>query len=583
MSPPAPTAKGTLAATPLVNLVVYALDHHLTGTLVLEEPSRQKHAVYFVEGAPAKVRVAQPVARLGDLLVELGHLNEEDRESTFERAVAESRLHGESLVAAGTIDERLLREALREQGIRKILFLAALSPETYFGYFDKLNYLQKWGGETVRGRPLALAWRLVQAHANPGHIAQVLAAVGDRSLRLHLEAPIRRFNFGHAEQSVLDVLRAKPQPYAELAARELVPRPQLDRLLYTLAITKQFDRDIPGAEPLGADEAPSSTRIQVAPSFTPSSGIPVTTGPADSMAPPLMGSSPSMTSMPPLRTSTPPPLEKPEVRALKAELRELAARVDENLYEVLGVARDASVPTIQSAYLTLAKKFHPDRLGSEYADVMELASRLFARISEAHQVLTDPIQRREYTLKLRKAGAEANEQEHVQRVLRAATAFQKAEVLLKRNNLAEAETYARQALTDDPDQAEYLALVAWIASQKPEPDLRALIRDLDRAISMQPNNIRAHWYRGSLYKRIGKDSRAIQDFRFIVERDPKHVDATRELRLYTIRARSNPGGSGLSSFPPGTPSTRPSPSPVPQAEKASKSESSGIISKLFKR
>jgi tetratricopeptide (TPR) repeat protein len=193
-------------------------------------------------------------------------------------------------------------------------------------------------------------------------------------------------------------------------------------------------------------------------------------------------------------------------------------------------------------------------------------------------VLSDTQQRREYNLKLRKAGAEAHELEHVQRVLRAATAFQKAEVLMKRNNLAQAEVHAKQALADDPDQADHVALVAWIESQKPEPDVKALIKDLDRAITMQPNNLRAHWYRGQLQKRIGKDARAIQDFRFIVERDPRHTDAVRELRLYQIRRAS----SGVSSYPPGTPSARPSPMP-PSDKSKGEGGSGGIISKFFKR
>ena len=36
MSQPAPTASGTLAATPLGHLLIYALDRHLTGTIVFE-------------------------------------------------------------------------------------------------------------------------------------------------------------------------------------------------------------------------------------------------------------------------------------------------------------------------------------------------------------------------------------------------------------------------------------------------------------------------------------------------------------------------------------------------------------------
>lgn len=591
MSSPAPIAKGTLRTAPIPNLVVYALDHQLTGTLVLEEPDRQKHAIYFESGAPAKVRLAQPVARLGEVLVDLGYLTETEREETYIAAKATHRLHGEGLMAAGKLEERTLRDALREQSARKLLYLASLSPDTVFGYFDRVNYLETWGGPTsVRGKPLALVWRLVQATVDPARVSRVLEALGDAPLRLHLEAPIRRFHFGHVEQAIIDVLRAKPQPYSELAARDLAPPALLERLIYTLAITRQLDRNVPGAEPLGVDEAPSSTRIPIASSFTPPGGVyspasrtsQTSIAPTSVSLPPSSMRSPVSSGVPPAApvSVAPPVSERSDIRALKDELRARAERVDDTLYDVLGVPRDATVADIQAAYVALAKKWHPDRLGPEFQDVSDLATRVFARISEAHQVLTDSTKRREYNLKLRKAGAEANEQEHVQRVLRAATAFQKAEVLLKRNNLVEAEAQAKLALSEDPDQADHIALVAWIESQKPEADLRPLIRDLDRAISMQPNNLRAHWYRGQLYKRIGKVARAVQDFRFIVERDPRHVDASRELRLFQMRARNASSSGAFSSLPP-TASTRPS--PPPGSEKPSKGEGGGLISKLFKR
>lgn len=565
MSAPAPTATGTLEATPIVNLVVYAMDHRLTGTLVLEEPDHQKHAIYFHSGAPANVRTAVGWARLGEVLVELEHLTEQQRSASFAQAEVKGVLHGEAMLAAGFIDEATLREGLREQWIQKIVYLASRPAQTLYGYYDQVNFLEQWGGrEQSRCKPLALIWRLIEAQAVPERIADVLARLGERPLRLHLEAPIRRFRFSRTEQAVIDVLRAKPQALSELIARDLVDRAVLERLVYALAITRQFDLGVPGAEPLGVDEAPSSSRIMSAQPFEPS------------MHPPAGQDAPT-----PGRFTPPLSFEPPEVRTFKEEIRARAARLDDSLYEVLGVAKDASALQVQSAYIDLAKRWHPDRLGPEYQDVKELASRVFSRMSEAREVLGDPTLRREYNVKLRQQGKEAAEQEQVVRVLRAATAFQKAEVFLKRNNLPAAEIEAKQALADDPDQADYLGLVAWIEMQKPNANFETLLRMLDRAIALQPNSVRARWYRGQLYKRMGKESRAIQDFRFIVEREPKHVEAQREIRIYTMR-RSGP--SGPSSIPPGgsSPSIRPTPPPA-SPEKGKGEGGGGLISKLFKR
>jgi tetratricopeptide (TPR) repeat protein len=196
-------------------------------------------------------------------------------------------------------------------------------------------------------------------------------------------------------------------------------------------------------------------------------------------------------------------------------------------------------------------------------------------MNEAGQVLTDAVQRREYDSRLRKAGREIEEAEHVQRVLRAATSFQKAEVFLKRSNLAAAEVEARQALADDADAADHIALVAWIEAQKPGADLQEALSGLNRALQVQPNNLRAHWYRGQIYKRLDKMHRAIRDFKFVVERDPRHVDALRELRLYMMRR----GGRATSIPPSGGEGAKSSPAP----STSEKPKGEGLISKLFKR
>ncbi|HSO36606.1 MAG TPA: hypothetical protein VLT33_28970, partial [Labilithrix sp.] len=63
-----PTARGNLAATPLPHVLVYMLDHSLTGS-VLFEGEGGEDAIYFVGGVPTKVRLQDQVALLGQMLV----------------------------------------------------------------------------------------------------------------------------------------------------------------------------------------------------------------------------------------------------------------------------------------------------------------------------------------------------------------------------------------------------------------------------------------------------------------------------------------------------------------------------------
>src|ERR1700686_5462168 len=64
---------------------------------------------------------------------------------------------------------------------------------------------------------------------------------------------------------------------------------------------------------------------------------------------------------------------------------------DDDLYQALGVAKDASADDIKKAYRTLARKYHPDRNQGDTA-----AEERFKQISHAHDVLSDPDKRREY-------------------------------------------------------------------------------------------------------------------------------------------------------------------------------------------
>ncbi|HEV7567651.1 MAG: molecular chaperone DnaJ [Microbacteriaceae bacterium] len=64
---------------------------------------------------------------------------------------------------------------------------------------------------------------------------------------------------------------------------------------------------------------------------------------------------------------------------------------DKDFYKVLGVAKDISPAELKKVYRKLARKYHPD---SNPGDATSEAK--FKEISEAHSVLSDPEQRKEY-------------------------------------------------------------------------------------------------------------------------------------------------------------------------------------------
>ena len=93
---------------------------------------------------------------------------------------------------------------------------------------------------------------------------------------------------------------------------------------------------------------------------------------------------------------------------------------------------------------------------------------------------------------------------------------------------------------------------------------------LDKAIAMNTRCEKAYFWRGMLYKRLGKTELAARDFRKVGELNPRNIDAAREVRLHTMRA----GASGVVQEG----KTRDSSPPPPKA-----GEKPGLLGRLFKK
>ena len=287
----------------------------------------------------------------------------------------------------------------------------------------------------------------------------------------------------------------------------------------------------PSARPSIPPSSPSSGRVSIPPSSTrpvpPSSGA--------------SGSKPALT---------------PEQTAVRQRVVAKAASIgSSNYFEILGVHQMATQDEIQTAFVSLAKIWHPDRLPAILGDVRGECSKVFSHIGEAHSTLIDPKRRAEYMHLLREGGATPDDQEKMAVLLGAATDFQKAEHFLKRGDHKKAEELVKKALAADPAQPEYLAGLAWLESMKPEnqdeDSTMKRIGMLTEALARNPKFEKAVFYRAMLYKRLGRDRDAMTDFKLSVELNPRNIDSAREIRLYNMRRESKAPGGRNSTRPPG--------------------------------
>lgn len=313
-----------------------------------------------------------------------------------------------------------------------------------------------------------------------------------------------------------------------------------------------------------ASAPPASQRIPSAPPASQrasASGMPVPPAPTSSSRIPAAPPSSSRMSVPPA-----------EVAAFRERIVKRAEEIDRlDYFQMLNIAKDAPTTEVQKAFFALAKTWHPDKLPQELFDVKDQCSKVFARLSEAHNTLTDVQKRQKYMQLVKEGGATPDEQAQVADVLEAVSEFQKAEFFIKRSEWSKAEEHVRRAYKLDAGQPDYVAALAWIEALKPEnqseEQTQKRITMLDEAIKINANCAKAYFYRGMLLKRIDKMPAAYKDFRKAVELDEHNIDAAREVRLYNMRKQ--PGASA-------PPSMRNSQQPPPKG-------GGGLFGKLFKK
>lgn len=521
MSVQTPAATGNLGATPLSQLLVYALERSLTGAFVLQETSNPnlRSSLTLRKGVVVKARVPSTSTALGQVCARLGFVDANDIDETVKQP--RTRLFGEHLYDLGLIEREQLNIAVHEQLYEQLEWLAQRPVETQFGFYDGQDFLSNFGGPPLDTDPLLAIGRVARVKPlSPQVTERIVKGFADSVLQLHVQARVGRFDFDASESTILDVLRAKPQSFAELLATDLLDAPRLERLIALLAITKHLS--VPGGFPLGVTAGQSMTPVMSR--RVVSKRLPETVTPASQQPAP----------------STPPEMADRRAQIMQ-KVRDLESA---DFYQVLGVEPGSEASVIQNAFLQLAKQWHPDRLPSALSDLKPEVTRVFARMTEAHQILSHPKNRAEYD-KLRSGGGNTDEEQaQVQEVLRAATAFQKAEVLARREDWAQALKWAEQAYRGDSEQAEYAALYAWVAARQPDRVQNGtfddLIEILHRAVKQQRNNIRVRLYRAAVLKMAGQSVEAMRDYKFIAETDPTNVEAQRQIRLHKMRRDSSP-------------------------------------------
>lgn len=566
----APSATGTLAATPLAHALIYARNRRLTGRLELTAPTstpgaQERSAVVTLwRGMITAVETTPvglcPGGYFGAIVYELGYIESSMLDATLLEIAKTKRLHGEILIERKAITPAQRDEALVEQVHRKIHHLFSFPDETKYAFYDAKVALVE---PPVAVDPVGPVWRGVRDYPPQKFVEETVRRVGDHALRATGGGSAR---LPPSEASLARAVSHKPMTIAEMKASTDLPPSRVELLVYLLVIAKCVESvdgarthpstgALPVSMPSGPVRPPSGETIKTRRDSGPVRlATPLTPGrPISSpRLPAVPGSQPRMNAIltpksQPRIPITAAPSSSSRLAAAVAAVRTpaelgldgIALRAEtvenESYFEVLGVAEGASAEAVRANYIRLAKTWHPDRLVVDFHPVRAEVAKIFAHMSNAQKTLCDPDARRNYVA-ARNAKAAARPREEVMREVERALQLQNWEAV---NVLC-------QTLIDaNADDAEALALQVWSslrgAEGSTEDDLRAALTRIDRAVNVDRTNDQAVYYRGLIHKRLNNVPAAFRDFARAVQLNPKHLDAEREVRIFAMRARKGSG------------------------------------------
>ena len=187
-------------------------------------------------------------------------------------------------------------------------------------------------------------------------------------------------------------------------------------------------------------------------------------------------------------------------------------------YAVLGVESDAERGAIKRAYLTAAKRYHPDalaRLGLN--DMKEQASKVFSRIAEANEILSDSEKRQHYDDSLLDDGSQIDAAVLAQ----AETFYRKGEILLGMGDFRGALEYLQNAVEVWPDENVYQSDLAWAYYKKRPSQPEEALLHLKKALELNPSDAVGHFRMGLVLRALGRADEADEHLELAKNLDPQ--------------------------------------------------------------
>ncbi|HAG83619.1 MAG TPA: molecular chaperone DnaJ [Cyanobacteria bacterium UBA12227] len=184
-----------------------------------------------------------------------------------------------------------------------------------------------------------------------------------------------------------------------------------------------------------------------------------------------------------------------------------------NYYQILEVSKEATSQEIKKAYRRLARQYHPDLHPENPA-----ATERFKEICQAYQILSNPLQRREYDQQFESKRSQAKTTR-----MTAQDFYQRAVSKAQSKDYQGAIADCNRAIELNPHLVE--AYIERGASRYKLGNAREALQDCNQALSLNSNCTKAYYYQGRARYRLGYTQAAIEAYTMAIAQSPTFAKA----------------------------------------------------------